>query len=246
MDTKRLVIVAVGGQGNLLASSVLGEACLLAEVPMRMSEIHGMAQRGGVVESALIFGDAQSPIISDGDADVLMGFEPAETLRALGKCNARSVVITNLAPLMPFTVNIGMGVYPDLKKLQELIRAKTARLIAFNAATLAREAGNVLSVNMVLLGALTQTGVLPLTAEHVKSAMRRKTKPAFLDGNLKAFEMGVAAARNSWCRSRLRTCLSKTDIPCRPARHKRANRGEDEDHGDQSTRRQKDRPGVLG
>jgi len=197
MDTKRLVMVAVGGQGNLLASSVLGEAALLAGVPMRMSEIHGMAQRGGVVESALIFGDAQSPIISDGDADVLMGFEPAETLRALGKCNARSVVITNLAPLMPFTVNIGMGVYPDLKKLQELIRAKTARLIAFNATTLAREAGNVLSVNMVLLGALTQAGVLPLTAEHVKAAMRRKTKAAFLDGNLKAFEMGVAAAQNS-------------------------------------------------
>jgi indolepyruvate ferredoxin oxidoreductase, beta subunit len=197
MDTKRLVMVAVGGQGNLLASSVLGEAALLAGVPMRMSEIHGMAQRGGVVESALIFGNAQSPIISDGDADVLMGFEPAETLRALGKCNARSVVITNLAPLMPFTVNIGMGVYPDLKKLQEMIRAKTARLIAFNATTLAREAGNVLSVNMVLLGALTQTGVLPLTAEHVKAAMRRKTKPAFLDGNLKAFEMGVAAAQNA-------------------------------------------------
>jgi len=197
MDTKRLVMVAVGGQGNLLASSVLGEAALLAGVPMRMSEIHGMAQRGGVVESALIFGDAQSPIISDGDADVLMGFEPAETLRALGKCNSRSVVITNLAPLMPFTVNIGQGAYPDLKKLQELIRAKTARLIAFNATTLAREAGNVLSVNMVLLGALTQTGVLPLTAEHVKAAMRRKTKPAFLDGNLKAFEMGVAAAQNS-------------------------------------------------
>jgi indolepyruvate ferredoxin oxidoreductase, beta subunit len=197
MDTKRLVIVAVGGQGNLLASSVLGEAALLAGVPMRMSEIHGMAQRGGVVESALIFGNAQSTIISDGDADVLMGFEPAETLRALGKCNARSVVITNLAPLMPFTVNIGQGTYPDLKKLQELIRAKTARLIAFNATALAREAGNVLSVNMVLLGALTQTGVLPLTAAHVTTAMRRKTKPAFLDGNLKAFEMGVAAAQKA-------------------------------------------------
>ena len=84
---------------------------------MRISEIHGMAQRGGVVESALIFGDTQGPIDSDGDADVLMGFEPVETLRALGKCNSRSVVITNLAPLMPFTVNIGLGVYPDLEEL---------------------------------------------------------------------------------------------------------------------------------
>jgi indolepyruvate ferredoxin oxidoreductase beta subunit len=197
MDIKRLVIVAVGGQGNLLASSVLGEAALLAEVPMRMSEIHGMAQRGGVVESALVFGDAQSTIISDGEADVLLGFEPAETLRALGKCNARTVVITNLAPLMPFTVNIGQGVYPDLKKLQDLIRARTARLIAFNATALAREAGNVLSVNMVLIGALTQTGVLPLTVDHVKTAMQRKTKQSFLEANLKAFDLGFAAAQKA-------------------------------------------------
>lgn len=195
METKRVVMVAVGGQGNLLASSVLGEAALLSGVPMRMSEIHGMAQRGGVVESALIFGDAHSTIISDGDADVLVGFEPAETLRALGKCNARSVVITNLAPLMPFTVNIGQGVYPDLKKLQELIRAKTGRLIAFNATALAREAGNVLSVNMVLLGALTQTRVLPFSVESVKTAMQRKTKAAFLDANVKAFDLGFAAAQ---------------------------------------------------
>ena len=194
METKRLVIVAVGGQGNLLASSVLGEAALLSGIPLHMSEIHGMAQRGGVVESSLVFGDAESTIISDGEADMLVGFEPAETLRAIGKCNANTVVITNLAPLMPFTVNIGQGVYPDLKKLQDLIRGKTARLIAFNAAALAKQAGNPLSVNMVLLGALTQTGVLPLSVDEVKEAMRTKTKKAFLDSNLKAFDLGFAAA----------------------------------------------------
>jgi len=191
------VIVAVGGQGNLLASSVLGEAALLTGIPLHMSEIHGMAQRGGVVESALIFGDAKSTIIADGEADVLVGFEPSETLRAINKCNAETVVITNLAPLMPFTVNIGQGVYPDLARLQELIRAKTRKLIAFNAAALAKEAGNSLAVNMVLLGALTQTGVLPLTKENVTEAMRRKTKKAFLDANLKAFELGYQAAETS-------------------------------------------------
>ena len=194
METKRLIIVAVGGQGNLLASSVLGEAALMAEVPLQMSEIHGMAQRGGVVESALIFGEAKSSIISDGEADILVGFEPAETLRALAKCNAKTVVITNLAPLMPFTVNIGRGVYPDLKRLQQLIRAKTAKLIAFNAAKLAQDAGNPLSVNMVLLGALIQTGVLPLSPEQIKEAMKRKTKPDFLAANLKAFDLGYSAA----------------------------------------------------
>ena len=194
MEPKRLVIVAVGGQGNLLASSVLGEAALLNDIPLHMSEIHGMAQRGGVVESALVFGDASSTIISDGEADLLVGFEPAETLRALNKCNPNTVVITNLAPLMPFTVNIGQGVYPDLKELQELIRKKTAKLIAFNAADLAKEAGNVLAVNMVLLGALIQTGILPLSVENVKEAMKRKTKQQFLDSNLKAFELGYSAA----------------------------------------------------
>ncbi|MGD2270657.1 MAG: indolepyruvate oxidoreductase subunit beta [Desulfobacterales bacterium] len=194
METKRLVIVAVGGQGNLLASAVLGEAALLCGVPLNMSEIHGMAQRGGVVESALVFGDARSTIISDGEADVLVGFEPAETLRALNKCNANTVVITNLAPLMPFTVNIGKGLYPNLADLQELIRAKTTRLIAFNAAALAKEAGNVLAVNMVLLGALTQTGILPLSADNVKVAMKRKTKREFLESNLKAFDLGFAEA----------------------------------------------------
>jgi indolepyruvate ferredoxin oxidoreductase beta subunit len=197
METKRLVIVAVGGQGNLLASSVLGEAALLCGIPLNMSEIHGMAQRGGVVESSLVFGDARSTIISDGEADLLVGFEPAETLRALGKCNSNTVVITNLAPLMPFTVNIGQGVYPDLKELQELIRKKTSKLIAFNAAALAKEAGNVLSVNMVLLGALIQTGILPLTADQVKEAMKTKTKKAFLDSNLKAFDLGYAAAEST-------------------------------------------------
>jgi indolepyruvate ferredoxin oxidoreductase beta subunit len=197
METKRLVIVAVGGQGNLLASGVLGQAALLTGIPLHMSEIHGMAQRGGVVESSLVFGDAESTIISDGQADMLVGFEPAETLRAISKCNANTVVITNLAPLMPYTVNIGQGVYPDLKDLQDLIRGKTAKLIAFNAAALAKEAGNPLSVNMVLLGALTQTGVLPLSIDEVKQAMRTKTKKAFLDSNLKAFDLGFAAAEST-------------------------------------------------
>jgi indolepyruvate ferredoxin oxidoreductase, beta subunit len=193
-DITRLIIVAVGGQGNLLASSVLGEAALLAGIPLRMSEIHGMAQRGGVVESALVFGNARSTIISDGEADVLVGFEPAETLRALNKCNARTVVITNLSPLPPFTVAIGKGVYPDIAELQQLIRAKTARLVALNAVDLAKTAGNVLSVNMVLLGSLIQTGILPVTADHVKQAIRTKTKAAFVDINTQAFDLGFAAA----------------------------------------------------
>ena len=194
MQTKRLIIVAVGGQGNLLASKVLGEAALLADIPVRMSEIHGMAQRGGVVESAVVFGDADSTIISDAEADVLLGFEPSETLRALNKCNADTVVITNTAPLPPFTVAIGKGTYPDIQELQELIRNKTARLIAFDALALAKKAGNIMSLNIVLLGALIQTGIMPVSADNVKEAIRTSTKKAFVDINIEAFELGFEAA----------------------------------------------------
>lgn len=194
MDAIRLIIVAVGGQGNLLASKVLGEAALLAGVPVRMSEIHGMAQRGGIVESAVVFGEAESMLISDGEADVLVGFEPAETLRALEKCNPNTVVIANLAPLPPFTVAIGKGVYPDLEKLQELIRTKTKQLIAFDALSLAKKAGTTMALNMVLLGALIQADVIPIGADHVRTAIETKTKPVFATINRKAFDLGYAAA----------------------------------------------------
>jgi indolepyruvate ferredoxin oxidoreductase beta subunit len=194
MDSIRLIIVAVGGQGNLLASKVLGEAALLADVPVRMSEIHGMAQRGGVVESAIVFGDAQSMLISDAEADVLLGFEPCETLRALNKCNPGTVVIANTAPLPPFTVAIGKGTYPDLIQLQDLIRAKTRRLVAFDGLALARAAGSPMALNMVLLGALIQTGILPIKANHIKQAIATKTKSSFVDINQKAFDLGFEAA----------------------------------------------------
>jgi indolepyruvate ferredoxin oxidoreductase beta subunit len=194
MDTTRLIIVAVGGQGNLLASKVIGEAALMSDVPVRMSEIHGMAQRGGVVESAIVFGDAQSTIISNGEADVLVGFEPVESLRALNKCNSNTVVITSLAPLSPFTVTTGSSKYPSLNALQALIRKKTAKLIAFDAAAMAKEAGNVMSVNMVLLGALIQTRMVPLSSENIKEAIMKRTRKAFVESNLKAFDIGFAAA----------------------------------------------------
>jgi len=197
METKRLIIVAVGGQGNLLASKVLGEAALNSDIPVKMSEIHGMAQRGGVVESAILFGDAKSTIISDGEADILLGFEPSETLRALNKCSKDTVVIMNTTPLPPFTVGIGIGTYPDMQELQRLIKEKTNRLIAFDASDLANQAGNPMSLNIVLLGALIQIGILPLSADTIKHAIRTTTKQAFVETNIKAFDLGFSAAEGN-------------------------------------------------
>jgi indolepyruvate ferredoxin oxidoreductase beta subunit len=196
METTRLIIVAVGGQGNLLASKVLGEAALISDVPVRMSEIHGMAQRGGVVESAIVFGDAASSIISDGEADILLGFEPAETLRAINRCNKNTKVITNTATLPPFTVGIGKGNYPEMDEIKKLLSEKCASLVAIDAMALAKEAGSPMSVNIVLLGALVQSGTLGFTKDSMIEAIKRRTKQAFLDMNLKAFELGYKAAEN--------------------------------------------------
>ena len=127
METKRLVFIGVGGQGNLLASRLLGEAALLMNIPTVVSEIHGMAQRGGIVESAVLLGDVSSPIVSSSEADVLIGFEPLETLRALGKCNKDTVVITNTHPLPPFTVAVGQESTPRWKKAFSLFVKRPKR-----------------------------------------------------------------------------------------------------------------------
>ena len=193
METTRLIVVAVGGQGNLLASKVLGEAALLDGVPVRMSEIHGMAQRGGVVESSIVFGDAESTIISDGEADILLGFEPSEVVRAMGRCNSRTRVVTNTAPLRPFTVAIGQGIYPDVGEMMSLVKERVASLVAIDALGLARQAGSPMTMNIVLLGALIASGALELSRESVKKAITLRAKKAFVEMNLNAFQLGEKA-----------------------------------------------------
>ena len=194
METKRCVFVGVGGQGNLLASRLLGEAALSMGVPAVVSEIHGMAQRGGVVESAVLMGNVTSPIVSNGEADVLIGFEPLETVRALGRCNKETLVITNTQPLPPFTVLVGQGEYPAVDGVLDLIQRKVDKVIAMNGNELAKEAGNPLSLNMVMLGALIGSGAIAVTEESMKETISTTTKKAFLESNLKAFDLGMEVA----------------------------------------------------
>lgn len=191
MKTMRLVFIGVGGQGNLLASRLLGEAALSIGINAVVSEIHGMAQRGGIVESAVLMGDATSPIVSNGESDILTGFEPLETLRALVKCNKDTIVITNTHPLPPFTVSVGQGVYPPIDTIMGLIQKKAGRTLAVDGNALAAEAGNPLSLNMVMLGALIGSGAVPISTEDMRKTISALTKKAFLESNLKAFDLGM-------------------------------------------------------
>jgi indolepyruvate ferredoxin oxidoreductase beta subunit len=197
METKRVVFIGVGGQGNLLASRLLGEAALSSSIPAVVSEIHGMAQRGGIVESAVLLGEVSSPIVSNGEADVFVGFEPLETLRGLTKCNKETVVITNIQPLPPFTVSVGQGTYPPVDKMLDLIQPKVKKVIALRGNALAEEAGNPLSLNMVMLGALIGSGTIAVGADAMRQIIAETTKKAFLESNLKAFDLGMQAARKS-------------------------------------------------
>jgi indolepyruvate ferredoxin oxidoreductase, beta subunit len=194
METKRCIFVGVGGQGNLLASNLLGQAALSMGIPVVVSEIHGMAQRGGVVESAVLMGEVTSPIVSPGEADVLVSFEPLETMRILGKCHKGSLVISNAQPQPPFTCAVGQGKYPAVDEFLKKLPGKVARVIAVRGNDLAEQAGNALSLNMVMLGALFGAKAVPVTEEKMKEVISQSTKKAFLESNLKAFDLGKQAA----------------------------------------------------
>lgn len=194
MKTQRIVNVAVGGQGNLLASNLLGQAALDAGLPVVVSEIHGMAQRGGVVESAIIIGGAKSPIVSDAEADIIVSFEPVEALRILNKANKDTLVIVSTRPLPPFTVAIGQAPYPDPAQAVAIIKKKVKKVVAFDGQALAEAAKNPLSLNMVMLGALFAAGGLEVPLASMKKMIKQNSKERFVEANLAAFDLGFKAA----------------------------------------------------
>ena len=193
VDNYRVCFTGVGGQGTLLATMVLAEAAIHAGHNVLASEVHGMAQRGGVVESTVMIGDLKSPIISDGEADVLLGFEPLETYRAMRKCSADSVVISNSVPVMPFGVAIGKSDYPDVDKMFAFIEGRVKTLVTLDAQKLAQQAGAALSANVVMIGALARSKAVPVPKEAFEETIRTKTKEKFVEINLRAFELGFEA-----------------------------------------------------
>ena len=196
MDAKRIFFVGVGGQGNILATKLVGEAALIAGIPVTISETHGMAQRGGVVESTAVIG-AKSPIISNYTSDIIVAFEPLEALRSLEKANSDTTVIMSTSCITPFTVAIGRSSYPDIKQAIGYIKDKVKKTVAFDAMAEAMAENNPLGVNMVMVGALYASGMLPLSQENFIQAIKATTNPAFAEKNTACFERGINAFRNA-------------------------------------------------
>ncbi len=186
METKSIMIVGVGGQGTLLASRILGNAVISEGFDVKVSEVHGMSQRGGSVVTYVRYGDkVHSPIIDKGGADIILAFELLEAKRALPYLKKDGKIIVNAQQIDPMPVIIGAAEYPS--KISEELCEK-AQTTVVDALCLATKAGNQKAVNVVLIGVLAKNWDIPYEVwiDTIKNTVPEK----FLEVNLKAFELG--------------------------------------------------------
>jgi indolepyruvate ferredoxin oxidoreductase beta subunit len=165
-----IVLTGVGGQGIVTAANIIGKTALKAKKNIYTSEIHGIAQRGGAVSATIRMGNVSSPLIAAGTADVILSIEPVEALRHISYANKNTKVITDINPVVPFTVAVCDEEYPDLENVFKEIRFH-AELYKIDALTIAKESGDVKIKNIVMLGALAATGVLPFKSEILLEAI---------------------------------------------------------------------------
>ena len=186
----RIYLTGVGGQGTLTATTLLARTALMAGVPVIAGEVHGMAQRGGVVESVVLLGGWRAPKLDYGEADILLGFEPLETLRGLPYLRQGGIVFSSTDRLPPVGVSLGQAEYPDQAHIEDAVK-QVAKLHYFlPCRELGKQAGAVQSGNTVLLAAVCASGVLPFDETALERTIR-ETMPEKLQAvNLKAVECG--------------------------------------------------------
>lgn len=186
-ETKNIMIVGVGGQGTLLTSRILGNALLSGGFDVRVSEVHGMSQRGGSVVTYVKYGKkVYSPVICRGEADIILSFELLESARWFPYLKKDGILITSIQKINPMPVITGASEYPE--SIIEKIRAKGLRIIAADAMTLAKSAGNEKTTNVVLIGIMTE--YLGIDAGLVENSLRELVPKKFLDINIKAYALG--------------------------------------------------------
>ncbi len=192
MNVFNILISGVGGQGVLLTSKVIAEAALLAGLDVKQSEVHGMAQRGGSVLSQVRFGDTVfSPIVSEGEADLLIGFEPLETARYLHFLKDEGVVVYNTRSIGTIGVSIAAEKYPA--DINTVIKDRVKTVMPFDGTQLAVEAGDKRTLNLVLLGAALS--FLPLKESVILEAIKNTVPKKVLEINQKAFAAGRAQGK---------------------------------------------------
>lgn len=187
--TKNIMIVGVGGQGTLLASRILGNTVINEGYDVKVSEVHGMSQRGGSVVTYVKYGErVDSPVICRGEADFLLSFELCEAARWLPYLKKDGIVVTSTQQIMPMPVIIGAAEYPS--DIEEKIKAQGVKLMSADALTLAEECGTSKAANVVLIGMFAKHS--DIAKEEYVKAIKACVPAKFLELNLEAFEKGYA------------------------------------------------------
>ena len=187
METKNVMIVGVGGQGSLLASKLLGQLLLQQGYDVKVSEVHGMSQRGGSVVTYVRFGDhVSSPVIDRGTSDYIVSFELLEAARWLPWLKEDGQIVTNTQQIDPMPVIMGAAEYPE--NLVEKMRAAGAKVDALDCLSLASRAGTAKAVNLVLMGRLSHYFDMP--EEEWLAAIEKIVPPRLLEINRRAFALG--------------------------------------------------------
>ena len=182
-----ILVSGVGGQGSLLASRILGTLLQSEGFDVKVSEVHGMAQRGGAVVTYVKYGEkVYSPVIEEGEADVFVAFELLEGARWASYLKKGGAMLTADSKLPPMPVITGACSYPD--DIPQKLRDAGIDLTVVNAQELAEKAGGAKSLNVVMMGALSKR--MDIAVEKWHDALRTWVKPEFLDMNIKAFELG--------------------------------------------------------
>ncbi len=187
--TTNIMICGVGGQGSLLASRILGHTFISQGHDVKVSEVHGMSQRGGSVVTYVKYGErVDSPVICRGEADFLLSFEICEAARWLPYLKKDGIIVTSTQKIMPMPVITGAAEYPS--DIEEKIKAQGVRLMSADALTLAEECGTSKAANVVLIGMFAKHSDIP-KEEYIK-AIKECVPAKFLELNLNAFEKGYA------------------------------------------------------
>lgn len=190
METKNIVLIGVGGQGTILAAKILITGLMEAGYDVKMSEIHGMSQRGGSVSSLVRYGEkVESPVIEVGTADIVVAFEKMEALRAIDYLKADGKIILNDSEIYPLSVIIGTNPYPA--GILEELRSKVETVRAMKAGEMAENMGNIKAMNVILLGSLIK--LMGLTDIDWQAIIAKLIKPQFLELNLGALQAGMDA-----------------------------------------------------
>jgi indolepyruvate ferredoxin oxidoreductase beta subunit len=192
MSDANLIIVGVGGQGSIRASHIVAIAAIQDGLRARVGETFGAAMRGGAVSSHVRIGkDIYAPLVPEDGADIVLALEPLEGLRNSVKFLSKGgLLLMNTRAWTPYDVNIGRAKYPSLDKIKKAVEGLGGKVATLDAISLAQEAGNLRTMNVVMLGALAKTGKLPIKAETLKRTILENVPKGTEDVNMRAFELG--------------------------------------------------------